>query len=90
MSRKTQSELTDLQAFAIRIEQRILKSQKGTAAMENLVCRLMTNEKQPQIAARLAEKWVEWRFGKAPQPNTHANENGQPFKLIFEGPVEKD
>lgn len=32
----------------------------------------------------------EQAYGKAPQPNTHGNENGQPFRLVFESSVAKD
>ena len=34
--------------------------------MERLICRLLTHN-NPHIAAKMAEKWVEWMYGKAPQ-----------------------
>ncbi len=56
----------ELQAFARRIEERIIASKrKGSENMENLVCRLITNKKNPAISAKMTEKWVEWRYGKA-------------------------
>jgi hypothetical protein len=63
MSLKTKSEL---QAFAIRVEKQIVSAnQKGSENMERLVCRLLTSKKTPQISATMAQKWVEWRYGKA-------------------------
>jgi hypothetical protein len=63
MSQKTK---TELQAFALRVEKQIIAAnRKGSENMERLVCRLLTNKATPQISATMAQKWVEWRYGKA-------------------------
>lgn len=61
------SEVKDnLEAFAKRIETRIKKGLNGTDSMERLICRLMATPKaDKKVAAHLAGKWVEWRYGKA-------------------------
>jgi len=61
----------NLEAFAKRIEREICKANmKDQESMERLVCRLLTNGKHPTVAAMLAAKWVEWRYGKPVQPVT--------------------
>lgn len=55
----------NLESFAKRIETRIRAGMAGSDSMERLICRLMTGKKNPQVAAQLAGKWVEWRYGKA-------------------------
>ena len=61
-----------LEAFARRIEREIVNSNmKGQESMVRLVCRLLTNQKTPAIAAVMAGKWVEWRFGKAKETHEH-------------------
>ena len=63
MARNTRSEL---QAFAERVEKQVVAANiKGSESMERLVCRLLTSKKTPQIAATMAQKWVEWKYGKA-------------------------
>ena len=42
--------------------------------MERLICRLLVNKKSPQVAAMMAHKWVEWRYGKATE-NVHLTGN---------------
>jgi hypothetical protein len=54
----------NLRAFAQRVERHICKA-GGDEAMERLICRLLSNKKQPQVAGSMAGKWVEWRYGKA-------------------------
>jgi len=59
----------NLEAFAKRVQRRIEQANvKGQESMERLMCRLMTNGKAPAIAAMMAAKWVEWRYGKPVQP----------------------
>lgn len=53
-----------LELFAIRIEEK-LRAAGSSSTIENLVCRALTNKKSPAVAAKMAEKWVEWRYGKA-------------------------
>ena len=57
-------DLDNLRAFAQRVEKHIVKA-GGNEAMERLVCRILNNKKQPQVAGALACKWVEWRYGKS-------------------------
>ena len=71
----------NLERFAMRIEERLAKS-KGPFALEQLVCRLLTG-KNPAIAAKMAEKVVEWRYGKSVQPITGTGEDGA-FKVVVE------
>jgi hypothetical protein len=62
----------NLQAFAIRVERQILQSNpKKQESIERLVCRLMTGKKNPGVAAVLASKWVEWRYGKPTEKHEH-------------------
>lgn len=68
-----------LEQFAKRIETRIRKAGQ-TDSMERLICRLMTGD-DVKVATILAVKWVEWRFGKAPQPITGGSE---PLKVQIE------
>lgn len=51
-----------LEAFAKRIATRV-KAGGGTDSMERLICRLLTGE-DVKVAAMLASKWTEWRYGK--------------------------
>ena len=60
-----QGKSDNLEQFAKRIETRIKASTKGSDSMERLICRLLTSKKQPAIAAQMAAKWVDWRYGKA-------------------------
>ena len=53
-----------LEQFAMRVEERLRKHDR-TMNIELLVCRTLTNFGEPQIAARMLEKLVEWRYGKA-------------------------
>lgn len=65
----------NLQNFAIRIEREILKSTgEKQAGFERLICRLVTNPKNPAIAAVMASKWVEWRYGKSKETHEHKHE----------------
>lgn len=63
MSMMKKEEKDGLESFSKRIETRIKSGIKGTDSMERLICRLLTG-KDPKIAAHLATKWVEWRYGK--------------------------
>jgi hypothetical protein len=54
----------ELKLFAIRV-QRAIEASDNTESLERLTCRLMTNPKNPAIAAGMIQKWVEWRYGKA-------------------------
>lgn len=63
-------EQNSLEAFAIRIEKRLLAA-GDTSTMESLVCRHLTNKKNPTTAARMMEKLVEWRYGKAKETIKH-------------------
>jgi hypothetical protein len=53
-----------LENFAKRVEERLRKG-KSSSTLENLVCRIVTDFSEPQLAARMTEKLVEWRYGKA-------------------------
>ena len=57
-------DLDNLRAFAQRVEKHIVKA-GGDEAMERLICRLLNNKKQPQVAGAIVGKWVEWRYGKS-------------------------
>ncbi len=65
MTRKAET----LEMFARRIETAILKA--GHGKMDNLICRLLTGD-DPKIAAVMAAKWVEWRYGKATEKHEHS------------------
>jgi hypothetical protein len=55
-----------LENFAQRIEARLrLGKDKQPFAMERLICRLLSSKKTPHVSAIMAQKWVEWRYGKA-------------------------
>ena len=73
-----QGKTDNLEAFAKRIESRIKIGAKGSDSMERLICRLLTG-KDWKVSSVLAAKWVEWRFGKAPQPVT--GKDGQPIEV---------
>ncbi len=77
-SEMAQGKKDNLEQFAKRIETRIRASGKSDG-MERLVCRLLTG-KNPTIAAKLAEKWVEWRYGKAKETHEHIGEGGGPIE----------
>lgn len=65
-------ERDDLRAFAQRVEQQILASKrKGMENMERLVCRILTSKKHHTTASIMAQKWVEWRYGKARETIKH-------------------
>lgn len=55
-----------LEAFATRCI-RTLGKTGDTQSLERLICRLLTG-KDEKIAAGLAAKLVEWKYGKAIQP----------------------
>ena len=57
--------ITDnLEQFAKRIESRIKAGMNGSDSMERLICRILTSKKNPTNAAMMAQKWVDWRYGK--------------------------
>ena len=88
MSRR--AEQNTLEAFASRIEKRLLKA-GDTSTLENLVCRHLTNKKQPAIAARMIEKLVEWLYGKATERHEHTGAEGGPIEhTIRFGDGERD
>jgi hypothetical protein len=60
----------NLEQFAKRIESHIRKSGQ-VESMELLVCKLLTGE-DVKVAAILAAKWVEWRYGKATETHEHS------------------
>lgn len=77
--RKRYNTKGDLKQFALGIERRIAKS-KGSDAMAQLICRLMTGD-DIKVAAMMVSKWVEWRYGKVPDtPNITIN--NQPMLMI--------
>jgi hypothetical protein len=53
-----------LENFAKRIEERLRIGKGGSFAMERLVCRLLAGQDR-KVAAMMAGKWTEWRYGKA-------------------------
>ena len=59
-----------LERFAIRIEDR-LRQGDGSITMEQLVCRALTNQKNPFVASGMLAKWVEWRYGAPKQHSEH-------------------
>lgn len=59
-----------LERFALRIEEK-LRISNSSSTIEDLVCRSLTNKKNPSVAAKMAEKWVEWRYGKARETIVH-------------------
>jgi len=60
----------NLRAFAIRVERQIIAA-TNQEGLERLICRLMTDPKSPAVAAAIASKWVEWRYGKATETHEH-------------------
>jgi hypothetical protein len=65
-----------LEAFAIRVQRAVEQANpKDSEAMERLVARVLTSEANPALAATMAVKWVEWRYGKPKQPLTGDKEN---------------
>lgn len=69
-----------LELFAIRIEEK-LRAAGSSSTIENLVCRALTNKKSPAVAAKMAAKWVEWRYGKAKETHEHTGEGGGPITV---------
>lgn len=63
-----------LEAFAKRIERQVIEAGiKDCETMERLICRILTKpEKNPAVAAMLAGKWAEWRYGKAKETHEHS------------------
>lgn len=59
--RKQYNSKEELENFARRIERHL---KNGGESIDRLVCRLLTG-KDAKVAAHLAGKWVEWRYGKA-------------------------
>lgn len=80
----------DLQAFARRVEAAVIKANlKDSETIERLICRiLIKSEKNPAVAAMMAQKWVEWRYGKAIQPIS--GKDGGPIALQLITNVELD
>ncbi len=81
----TPNHTDDLQAFARRIEQVVIGAKlKDCESMERLICRILTKPgKNPAVAAMMATKWVEWRYGKAIQPL--AGKDGfEPIRVVVE------
>lgn len=60
--REKRNSADSLEAFAKRIET-MLRKGGATDSIERLICRLMTGE-DLKVAAALASKWVEWKYGK--------------------------
>jgi hypothetical protein len=73
-----QGKTDNLEAFAKRIETRIRNSRGTNDGMEQLICRILTG-KNPALAAKLAEKWVEWRYGKAKETHEIVGDGGGPI-----------
>ena len=69
----------NLQAFAKRIEARMLKG-KSPVAMEQLICRLLSS-KDHRIASAMASKWTEWRYGRVPETPS-ITINNQPIMVM--------
>ena len=72
-----QGKTDNLEAFAKRIESRIRKSGVSPDGMEQLICRILTG-KDDALAVKIAEKWVEWRYGKAKQSVEVTGSGGGP------------
>lgn len=72
-----QGKAEDLQAFAKRIETKLRKG--NGEAMENLVCRLLTGA-DVKVAAFLANKWVEWRYGRPKETHEITGKDGAPIE----------
>jgi hypothetical protein len=85
-----QGKTDNLEAFAKRIETRIRKARGSDDGMEQLICRLLTGN-DANIATKLAEKWVEWRYGKAKQAVELSAPGGGPLEhtISFENPIER-
>lgn len=80
--RKTPEEKDDLKAFAIRVEKQILAAgMRGQETIERLVCRALTNKKNPAVASVMTQKWVEWRYGKATE---HVRIEGHVEHTVFD------
>lgn len=72
---------SELQQFAIRVENQI-KAAKGYGSMERLVCRILTQAKtSPAVKSIMAQKWVEWRYGKATE---HLKIDGHIEHTVFD------
>lgn len=53
-----------LENFARSIEEMFRKGKdQGPLALKRQVCRLLAS-KNPQVAATMTSKWVDWRYGK--------------------------
>lgn len=61
-----QGKTDNLEAFARRIITRLNKSAGNTDQMERLICRMMMGENE-KVASFMANKVVEWRYGKPMQ-----------------------
>jgi hypothetical protein len=72
-----QGKTDTLEQFAKRIETRVKKSRGSDDGMEQLICRILTGADKA-LATKLAEKWVEWRFGKPKQSVELTGEDGGP------------
>lgn len=76
--RKQYNSREDLENFARRIERNL---KNGGEAIDRLVCRLLTG-KDAKVAAHLAGKWVEWRYGKPTE--THKIEQHIKVEMTIE------
>lgn len=73
-----------LEAFARRIERRIVDAKlKDCETIERIICRHLTNGKAPAVAAMMAAKYVEWRYGKGVQPIS-GKEGAPAIRVIVE------
>ena len=85
-----QGKTDNLEAFAKRIASRVKSAGANTDSMERLICRLLTGD-DAKVAGHLAGKWVEWRYGKSPQPLTGGKDGENPIRVLVEhiGPQNK-
>lgn len=75
-----QGKTDNLEAFAKRIATRV-RAGGGTDSMERLICRLLTG-KDVKVAAMLASKWTEWRYGKPKEQIEHSGSIGFTDALV--------
>jgi len=77
MTHPERSKQGKLDDFAKRVEAKI-KASCGHG-MENLLCRLLTGD-DVKVAAALAAKWVEWRYGKPTERHEVTGASGGPIE----------
>lgn len=76
--REKRNSAKSLENFAKHIEERLRRG-KDKSSMELLICRLLMGE-DVKVAAMLAGKWVEWRYGKAKETHEVTGPEGGPVE----------